>query len=83
MDHPAAAESGPARPRQSGPGRSAVRRGRGVCARVLVGEGAVLRFLQDGDGEVVSFVTAVSEHDGKLLLGTLKHKSAFVYTLPA
>eukprot|EP00959_Pyramimonas_sp_CCMP1952_P030564 640854-Pyramimonas_sp.AAC.1 len=41
MDHPAAAESGPARPRQSGPGRSAVRRGRGVCARVLVGEGAV------------------------------------------
>ena len=52
-----------------------------VCACACSHVVQVLQFLQDRDGEVVSFVTAVNEHNGKLLLGTLHHKSAFVHTL--
>jgi len=49
-------------------------------------DGEVLRFLQDPDGEVVSFITAVNEYNSsRILLGTLTtvHQSgtAFFYDL--
>lgn len=44
-------------------------------------DGRILRTLQDPGGEVITLITAVTEHNGKLYLGSLHNDYIGVYTL--
>jgi hypothetical protein len=43
--------------------------------------GRIIRTLQDPGGEVVTMITAVTEYNGKLYLGSLHNDYVGVYTL--
>jgi len=51
------------------------------CVVKVSAEGAVLEVLMDPSGEVVSTVSAVSEHAGRLYLGNLAGDSVAVVDL--